>query len=77
MRAARCRSWMYYCPKCDRTIPKEKIEERDLELKRKFGVSQLSNLRCPVCDSDFIDLEKCKGGEAKNVGKTRPQAGSD
>ncbi len=66
---------MYYCPKCDRTIPKEKVEERDAELRSRFGVTNLSNLRCPVCDCEFIDLDKCNEGGTKHVGRTR-QPGS-
>lgn len=66
---------MYYCPKCDRTIPKDKLEERDVELRREFGVSKLSSLRCPVCDAEFIDLDKCREGGAKHVGKTRQRGG--
>jgi len=66
---------MYYCPKCDRTIPKEKIDERDTELRKKFGVSTLSNLRCPVCDAEFIDLDTCRKGGANHVGRTiRPRS---
>ena len=68
---------MYYCPKCDRTIPKDKLEERDLQLKRKFGVSKLSSLRCPVCDCEFVDLDKCKEGGAKHVGGTRQPGSTD
>lgn len=68
---------MYYCPKCDRSIPKEKLDERDTELRKKYGISKLSSLRCPVCDSEFIDLDKCREGGAKHVGKTRQQGSAD
>jgi len=61
---------VYYCPKCDRAIPKERLEERDEELRTRFGVSKLSDLRCPVCDTEFIDLDKCKEGGSRHVGKT-------
>ncbi len=55
---------MYYCPKCDKTLKKERVESVDLELREKFGVDRVSSLRCPVCGTDFIDLEKvAKGGE--------------
>jgi ssDNA-binding Zn-finger/Zn-ribbon topoisomerase 1 len=67
---------MYYCPKCDRTIPKEKLEERDTELRQKFGVAKLSVLRCPVCDCEFIDLDKCSKGGVDHVGKTRTKGGT-
>ena len=60
---------VYYCPKCDKTIPKEKVEKIDMELRERFGVEKLSRLRCPVCDADYIDLDRVvKGGET-NVGK--------
>jgi len=67
---------MYYCPKCDRTIPKNKLEERDAELRQKFGVTKLSSLRCPVCDSEFIDLDKCSEHGTEHVGKVRRHGGS-
>jgi len=60
---------VYYCPKCDKTLPKEKVEKIDMELRERFGVEKLSRLRCPVCDADYIDLDRvAKGGET-NVGK--------
>lgn len=66
---------VYYCPKCDRTIPKERVEQVDRELRERFGVAKLSNLRCPVCDCEYIDLDRVsKEGEA-HVGKTRKKAG--
>lgn len=61
---------MYYCPKCDRTIPKEKISEADRELRERFGVDKLSRLVCPVCDTEYIDLDKVRKGGEKNVGKS-------
>jgi len=63
---------VYYCPRCDRTIPKERVESADRELKERFGVDKLSSLRCPVCDCEYIDLDKVvKGGEkyARERGK--------
>ncbi len=68
---------MYYCPKCDRTLPKEEIDERDEKLRKEFGISMLSSLRCPVCDTEFIDLDKCKEGGAEHVGRTRRKGSSD
>ncbi len=62
---------MYYCPKCDRTLPKERVEQADLELRARYGITKLSSLRCPVCDTEFIDLDKCKRGGTENVGKNR------
>lgn len=62
---------MYYCPKCDRTLPKERVEQADHELRARYGITKLSSLRCPVCDTEFIDLDKCRQGGMENVGKTR------
>jgi hypothetical protein len=62
---------MYYCPKCDRTIPKDRIEQADLELRSKYGITKLSSLRCPVCDTEFIDLDRCRQGGSEHVGKSR------
>ena len=62
---------MYYCPKCDRTIAKERVEEVDRELREKFGVGRLGELRCPVCNSQYIDLDTVTKGGEKHVGKTR------
>lgn len=62
---------MYYCPRCDRTLPKDRVEKADRELRERFGVGKLGELRCPVCDSEYIDLDRvAKGGEA-HIGKTR------
>ena len=62
---------MYYCPRCDRTLSKDRVEQADQELREKFGVGMLAELRCPVCNSEYIDLDKvAKGGEA-HVCKTR------
>ena len=67
---------MYYCPKCDRTIPKERIEQANRELRTRFGVSKLAELRCPVCDTEYIDLDKVRKGGEENVGRTRRKADS-
>ncbi len=60
---------MYYCPKCDRTISKDKVKEVDAELRARFGVDKLTRLRCPVCDAEYIDLDKVQKGGEKHVGK--------
>jgi len=62
---------VYYCPKCDKTIPKDRVEKIDMELRERFGVEKLSRLRCPVCDAEYIDLDKVAKGGEKNVGKVR------
>jgi len=66
---------VYYCPKCDRTIPKELVGKVDRELKERFDIDRLSKRRCPVCDTDYIDLDKVPEGGRKHVGKGR-QTGS-
>jgi rubredoxin len=60
---------MYYCPKCDRTIPKERVEEADRELRSRFGVDSLSQLRCPVCGTEYIDLDRVKSGGEAHIGR--------
>lgn len=65
---------VYYCPRCDKTIPKERVDKTDRELKEKFGVSGLSDLRCPVCDCEYIDLDKVTKGGEEHVGKTKKGA---
>lgn len=67
---------MYYCPKCDRTISKERLEQTDRELQAKFGVSKLSERRCPVCDCEYIDLDKVRRGGETRVGEARRKANS-
>ncbi|MGB2582441.1 MAG: hypothetical protein WBD03_08260 [Thermoplasmata archaeon] len=62
---------MYYCPKCDRSISKERLVEIDAELRERFGRSCLPSLRCPVCETEFIDLEKVESGGEKLVGEVR------
>ncbi|HEX9908862.1 MAG TPA: hypothetical protein VGB78_10445 [Thermoplasmata archaeon] len=65
---------MYYCPKCDRTIEKERIDQADRELRNRFGIDKLSHLRCPVCDTEYIDLEAVKARGKKHVGKARKES---
>lgn len=66
---------VYYCPKCDRTISKERVEQADRELRTKFGIDKLSSLRCPVCDTEYMDLDRVKKGGIEHVGKSRKQTG--
>jgi hypothetical protein len=66
---------VYYCPKCDRTISKERMEKADHELKERFDIDRLSKRRCPVCDTEYINLDNVPDGGRKHVGKGR-QTGS-
>lgn len=51
-----------YCPKCDRTIPDDRIAAIDKELRERFGVKELGEGRCPVCKTQLIDLRAAPGG---------------
>jgi hypothetical protein len=62
---------VYYCPKCDRSVSKERLVEIDAELGEKFGMSCLRSMRCPVCETEFIDLERVAPGGEDHVGETR------
>lgn len=44
-----------YCPRCDRTIKKDHLEQVNQELKRKFDVDSLEKGNCPVCGTALID----------------------
>lgn len=54
-----------YCPKCEKNIPKERIEELDKELRRRFNIDSLSRGLCPVCGTPLIEL---KGERHENRG---------
>ena len=60
---------VYYCPKCDKTISRERVEKADLELRARFGIDELSSLRCPVCDTEYIDLDSVRRGGERHVGQ--------
>jgi uncharacterized protein with PIN domain len=62
---------VYYCPKCDRTISRERLEQVDADLVERFGKSCLSTMRCPVCDTEFIDLVTVEPGGESHVGESR------
>ena len=62
---------VYYCPRCDRSISRERLMEIDTELREKFGKSCLGSMRCPVCETEFIDLEKVAPGGDRHVGEIR------
>ena len=62
---------VYYCPKCDRTVSRERLEEIEADLVEKYGRSCLATMRCPVCDTDFIDLGSVPPGGDQHVGEAR------
>ena len=47
-----------YCPRCDRTIKKDNLEQLNQELKNKFEVDSLEKGKCPVCGTALVDLSK-------------------
>jgi len=47
-----------YCPRCERTIRKERLEELDHELKRRFDKDSIERGKCPVCDTPLIQVKK-------------------
>ncbi|MEM2944268.1 MAG: hypothetical protein QW083_01195 [Methanomassiliicoccales archaeon] len=57
---------MYYCPRCEKSIKKEKIDEIDRKLKERFDIDSLSKKICPVCGCPLIDLDSKKGEKRAN-----------
>jgi len=47
-----------YCPRCDRTLRKERLERTNEELKSMFNKDALEHGACPVCGTALIDLDK-------------------
>jgi ssDNA-binding Zn-finger/Zn-ribbon topoisomerase 1 len=47
-----------YCPRCDKSIPKEEIEERSRQLLALSGSDSLRKGVCPVCGTRMIDTDK-------------------
>jgi len=47
---------MYYCPRCEKSIKKEKIDEIDKKLKEMFNLDSLSRRICPVCGCPLIEI---------------------
>ncbi len=47
-----------YCPKCDKSVPKEEIEERSQQLMALAGFDSLKQGVCPVCGTRMIDMDK-------------------
>ena len=47
-----------YCARCDKTIPKEELEERAKRLFEMFGNESLLSGKCPVCGTVLIDMDE-------------------
>jgi hypothetical protein len=63
---------VYYCPKCDRAVSKERLEAINEELRAKFDKDLMNGLRCPVCETEFIDLDQVHPEGGKHIcGKRR------
>jgi len=57
-----------YCPRCNRSVPKDKLAERSKELIDRFENTALEEGRCPVCGTDMIDIDEVERtrGERKD-----------
>jgi len=49
-----------YCPKCEKSIPKDQLEERARQLLAMTGNDSLSKGKCPVCGMRMIDVDAAK-----------------
>jgi len=47
-----------YCPRCDKSIPKDEFEERSAQLIALSGSDSLKRGICPVCGTRMIDTDK-------------------
>lgn len=56
-----------YCPKCDRSIPKENIEERSKILRDVFDDRSLEERKCPVCGTPMIDMDEVPKSRNRGV----------
>ena len=45
-----------YCPRCEKTIKKERMEEINKNLKNRFDKDSLEHGSCPVCGTQLLDL---------------------
>jgi len=52
-----------YCPKCNKSIPKDELEERARQLINMVGNDSLLKGRCPVCGTGMIDMDKVSRDE--------------
>jgi hypothetical protein len=51
-------------------VSREHLKKIDPELEERYGKSCLATMRCPVCDSEFIDLDKVSPGGETHVGES-------
>jgi ssDNA-binding Zn-finger/Zn-ribbon topoisomerase 1 len=49
-----------YCPRCEKTIKKERLAQVNRELKERFASSALDKGLCPVCGYRLLDREALK-----------------
>ncbi|NYT12744.1 MAG: hypothetical protein GKC03_09415 [Methanomassiliicoccales archaeon] len=47
-----------YCPKCEKSLKKERLEELEKQLKERFDDDSLGRGLCPVCGTPLIDLSQ-------------------
>jgi ssDNA-binding Zn-finger/Zn-ribbon topoisomerase 1 len=53
-----------YCPKCEKTIKKERLDEIREELRNQFDSDSLDRGVCPVCGTPLIDASKKREGRS-------------
>ena len=49
---------MMYCPKCNKTIKDERLEEVNKQLVEQFNKDSLSKGKCPVCGTRLLKSDK-------------------
>jgi ssDNA-binding Zn-finger/Zn-ribbon topoisomerase 1 len=47
-----------YCPKCNKTIKDERLEEVNKQLVEQFNKDSLSKGMCPVCGTKLLKSDK-------------------
>lgn len=47
-----------YCPRCEKSIPKDELEERSRQLMAMVGNDSLERGVCPVCGTRMLDIDK-------------------
>ncbi len=52
-----------HCPRCQRTISPEKLEEKREALRREFGNDDLDRGLCPVCGTKMVDLRRVRDAD--------------